>query len=347
MDYKEFKNITLNNKLFSEEEILEMDLSTGNHLNEVLLFLKSWFDESEEMEVQTSGSTGKPKLITISKQSFVESAKNTCDYLKLDSETKALLCIPVKYIGGKMMVIRALFSGYNLIVQEPSSNPLKALKEEINFIAITPMQAQKSLTNFPKKLEEIKTVIIGGGSVSEVFSNEITSFTNSIFSTYGMTETVSHIALKKLSGENKTNNYNVFPAYSISKNDENCLVIDCPTLSSKKIITNDIVELMSANKFRWLGRIDNVINSGGIKLYPEEIEKKIKEFLPENTFYVTSQKDNLLTEKVILVILRAHSDLLQQKDWDTNLSQYETPKATILEEEINFTETGKIIRKKY
>ena len=134
MNYKEFTHITLNNKLFSKEEILEIEISAESHLNEVLLFLKFWFDESEEMEVQTSGSTGKPKLITISKQSFVESAKNTCDYLKLDSKTKALLCIPVTYIGGKMMVIRALFSGYNLFVQEPSANPLEELKEEIDFI---------------------------------------------------------------------------------------------------------------------------------------------------------------------------------------------------------------------
>ena len=346
MNYKEFTHIKLNGKSFSKNEILDLTFSGESHLDDVFQFLQFWFNNEEEIIVQTSGSTGNPKKISIPKQSFVESAKNTCEYLNLNSKTKALLCIPVKYIGGKMMVVRALFCGYDLIVQEPNSNPLKELKE-IEFIAITPMQAQNSFTEFPEKLESIKTIIIGGGSVSDSFCKVIGDFSNSMYSTYGMTETVSHIALRKLTGKDKSDLYEVLPNYSISQNEEDCLVIDCPSLSKERIITNDMVELESKNRFKWIGRKDNVINSGGIKLSPEIIEKKIANYIPKDVFYITSKKDKTLGEEVTLIILAEESNWLLNTNWEADLSKFEVPKSVILEKEFNYTKTGKIIRKKY
>ena len=346
MNYKEFTHITLNNKLFSKEEILEIEISAESHLNEVLLFLKFWFDESEEMEVQTSGSTGKPKLITISKQSFVESAKNTCDYLKLDSKTKALLCIPVTYIGGKMMVIRALFSGYNLFVQEPSANPLEELKEEIDFIAITTYQAYYIGEKSAKELKKIKNVIIGGGKINDFFVEVVSKHKNNIYSTFGMTETVSHIGLKKLNGKDKSDFFTVFPAYKISENAENCLVIDCPTLSKYKIITNDIVEIVSEQEFKWLGRKDNIINSGGIKIYPEEIEEKLVPFLLGRNYYITYLPDEQLGNKLILKI-KKNSLINEEVDLifiNSKLEKHKTIKEIIYVNDFEYTETEKIIR---
>ncbi len=340
MDYKSFDHITLNQKLFSKKEVLELEPKEKNHIKEVIEFLKEWFSDSTEITVQTSGSTGTPKEISIPKQSFVESAKNTCEYLKLDKNINALLCIPVKYIGGKMMVIRALVSGYNLIVQEPSSNPLVNLTTPIDFIAITPMQALKCLEDSPKKLQEINQIIIGGGAVSESFINQIQYFSNQFYSTYGMTETVSHIALKRLNGELKSDSFELLPSYSVSVNEEKCLVIDCPTLSPKSILTNDIAELTERG-FKWLGRRDNVINSGGIKLFPETIEQKIKTNYPNLTFYITSKKDELLGEKLVLVCEKEVEINLN----DLELEKYETPKEIIVKE-ISLTETGKIKREK-
>ncbi|MDG1175358.1 MAG: AMP-binding protein, partial [Flavobacteriales bacterium] len=237
------EHITLNQKLFSKKEILELKLNEENHFNEVVNFLREWFSNSTEIIVQTSGSTGKPKQIAIPKQSFVESAINTCEFLDLDKSAQALLCIPVNYIGGKMMVIRALTQGYNLWIEEPSSSPLTNFGRSVDFLAITPMQAQQILIDSPKKLEQINQVIIGGGAVTQSFINDIKSFKNNFYSTYGMTETVSHIALKRLNGSQKSDSFEVLPSYSISLNEESCIVINCPSLFPGKIITNDIAEL--------------------------------------------------------------------------------------------------------
>ena len=341
MDYKSLEHIILNQNTYSKKEILELELKEENHFKEVVNFLKEWFSNSTGITVQTSGSTGKPKQIAIPKQSFVESACNTCEFLSLDKNTSALLCIPVKYIGGKMMVIRALTSGYNLWIEDPKSSPLKNFKHTVDFLAITPMQAQQILVDSPKELEQIHQVIIGGGAVTQSFTNEIKIFRNNFYSTYGMTETVSHIALKRLNGSQLSDSFEVLPFYSVSLNDENCLVIDCPSLTSETIVTNDIAELTNKG-FEWLGRKDNVINSGGIKISPEAIEEKIKAKYPDLVFYITSKKDEKLGEKVVLVTEKEIE--IDFKNLD--LEKYEVPKEIIFKP-ISRTETGKIKREKF
>ncbi|MEN8928471.1 MAG: AMP-binding protein [Flavobacteriales bacterium] len=348
MDFKDFKHITLNGKSFSKEEILEIANSGDSHLDKVLNFLKYWFDASSEITVQTSGSTGEPKQLAIPKQSFIESAKNTCEFLNLNAKTKALLCIPVKYIGGKMMVIRALFSGYNLIIQEPSANPLINLKEKIDFIAITTYQAYHISAEKAKQLENIKNVIIGGGKLDSLVAEILMKHSNNIYSTFGMTETVSHIGLKKINGNDKSENFTVFHAYKISKSEENCLIIEAPTLSESIIYTNDIVELISENEFKWLGRKDNIINSGGIKINPEEIEEILSPFLPRIEFIVTSLPDEKLGNKLILKVKKSKSSELglMLDSINTVLPKHKTIKEIVFTEDFDYTETGKIIRRK-
>lgn len=341
MDYKSLTHIWLNGKKFSKEEILTEKDDYPNHTGEVISFLKEWFSESEFLSVQTSGSTGVPKLITLPKQSFVESAINTCGFLSLNKETQALLCIPIKYIGGKMMAIRALVSGYNLWIVEPSSSPLKKVSNDVNFLAVTPMQAQNCLNDSPEKLAKTSHVIIGGGAVNNSFTEKIQSFKNEFYSTYGMTETLSHIALKRLNGPKKSDSFETLPAYTVTINNSNCLVIKCPTLFPEPIETNDIVKLTKSG-FEWLGRKDNVVNSGGIKLFPEAIEEKLMKILPETLFYLTSKKDTHLGEKLVLVC-----EEKLEIDWEkVNLAKYEIPKETIIQK-IVLTETGKIKRMKF
>ncbi len=350
MDYNTLEHIKLNGISLSKTEILTQDLLSRNSFSdeedkkffdEVINFLKDWFSESEEITVQTSGSTGAPKQISIRKQSFVESALNTCKFLNLNSNTHALLCIPVRYIGGKMMVIRALVSGYNLWISNPSSSPLTNFDKPCDFMAVTPMQAKGCLEQTREKLNKIKQVIIGGGAVSSNFINNIQELETQFYSTYGMTETVSHIAMQRLNGKNKSDEFEVLPSYSVSINASNCLVIDCPTLIPEKLITNDIVQI-SDNGFKWLGRKDNVINSGGIKISPEKIEKKIQSIYPGLLFYLTSKKDEVLGEKLVLV-----SESIIKIDFEkVGLKKYEIPKE-ILIQPIYFTETEKIKRERF
>jgi O-succinylbenzoic acid--CoA ligase len=293
--------------------------------------------------VETSGSTGNPKLIQIEKQSFVESAINTCNHLKINEKQNALLCIPVKYIGGKMMVIRAMVSGYNLISIEPSKNPLKNLNQNIDFIAITPYQGHHILEKNAIDLEKINNVIIGGGIVNENFISKINTFKNNIYSTFGMTETVSHIALRKLNGTDKSEYFEVLTPYEINQNEKNCLVIDCPTLTKNKITTNDIIKL-KGNKFKWLGRKDNVINSGGIKIYPEEIEKKLATVLIGINFYISSISDEVLGEKLVLKIEKSKDIKVNLSLVNSKLEKYKSIKEIIYLESFDYTENGKLKR---
>lgn len=346
MDYKDFSHITLNNKKYSKHDILEIEITGNTHLDEVFLFLKTWFDKTEEIIVQTSGSTGKPKLISIPKQSFVESAKNTCEYLKLNSKTSALLCIPVKYIGGKMMVIRALFKSYNLYVVEPSANPFTNFNKKIDFIALTPYQAFETGGDNKKELENTDIVIIGGGEINNLFLEVIKFYKNKMYSTFGMTETVSHIALKRISGKELSGNFEVLADYNISKNEENCLMIDCPTLTDKQIVTNDLVEIVTEKEFKWLGRKDNIINSGGIKISPEEIEQKLQPILIGMKFYVSSVLDEKLGNKLVLVVNKSIFLTLDIKlsFINSKLEKHKTIKQIIYVDEFEYTENGKIIR---
>jgi o-succinylbenzoate---CoA ligase len=350
VEFKTLEHITLNGKSFSKTEILSNKIPVPHSFlnredkpffDEVIEFLRDWFSESKDIIVQTSGSTGIPKQIAIPKQSFVESAQNTCFFLKLTKETNALLCIPVKYIGGKMMVIRALVSGYNLWIKNPKSSPLKEFNESCSFLAITPMQANFCLNETPEKLNTIKHVIIGGGAVSTAFINKTKDYYTQFYSTYGMTETVSHIAMQRINGKKKSEIFELLPSYSVSVNMDNCLVIDCPTLMPEKITTHDIVELYP-NGFKWLGRKDNVINSGGIKISPEEIEKKIQKHYPNLIFYITSKKDSILGEKLVLVTQEEVSLNFQE----IGLENYKMPKEIIVKT-IQFTETEKIKREKF
>lgn len=309
---------------------------------ELFDFLEQWFDKNSFVEVQTSGSTGIPKKIKIEKKAMIHSAKATGAFFNLPEKTTALLCMSTKYIAGKMMLVRALTLGWELDVVDSSSNPLQNNEKLYDFSAMVPLQAYQSLS----KLSFIKTLLIGGGIVSEDLLKRLQNIDTQAYATYGMTETITHIAVKKINHIQKESNYSVLPNISISKNKKGCLEINAPYISKKKIVTNDLVNILSDTSFEWLGRYDTIINSGGIKLIPEQIEKKISKLISKR-FFVAGIPDDVLGEKLVVIVEgKKDVSLLEKVKKMKNLGKYEVPKEICFLDKFIETPTKKIQRQK-
>ena len=307
-------------------------------------FLTEWYNRSSAIQVQTSGSTGAPKTISIPKQCMIQSATLTCSFLKLRDGDQALLCMPLQYIGAKMMVVRALTAHLNLIIREASGHPLANLEQPIDFAAMTPQQVYNSL-QIPEeksKLRQIKALIIGGSAIDPELAEELRTFPHAVYSTYGMTETVSHIALRRLSGENASLYYQPFPSVQLTLSANNTLVIKAPFVLNGEVTTNDTAELMPDGSFRILGRIDNIINSGGIKIQIEPLEEKISAIL-SLPVAITSAPDAKFGEKVVLLTEQELTpDMLTRLQ--KQLPAYERPKQYLTVDKIPHTPNGKIDR---
>ena len=297
-------------------------------------FLLDWLDDKETIQLTTSGTTGAPKIITIKKEAMVYSAIATGNFFDLHPQDKALLCLSARYIAGKMMIVRAMMLGLELDIMAPSSHLDDLLPHKnYDFVAIVPLQAENSLD----KLHQFKKIIIGGAKVSDDLASKLKNIKSVIYETYGMTETITHIAAKKI-GESY---FNVLEHVSISADDRNCLVIDVPSITDEKVITNDIVEILNENQFKWIGRYDNVINSGGVKLFPEQIETKLASKI-QNRFFITSQPDAVLGSKVVLVLEGEKRDV--DSSIFNSLEKFERPREILFVTEFVETETKKINR---
>jgi len=331
------KSFKLNGFSFSSvDEILSHTIGFSYEIQQ---FLKSWFSHNKSITVQTSGSTGIPKSILLKKEFIVNSARATGNYFDLQEHTTALLCLPLKYIAGKLMLIRALTLGWDLDVIESNSNPLEKVYKHYDFSAMVPLQLENSLS----KVGLIKKLIVGGGVVSKQLESKLKNVSTAIYATYGMTETITHIAVKKLNKINKTPNfYQLLPGVQIYKDVRNCLLIKALHVSDEIIFTNDVVQIISDTQFEWLGRFDNVINSGGIKLYPEKIEKKLSKII-SNRFFVAGKIDETLGEKVVLILEGNQKDIHYK---GADLLKFETPKEIYFVEKFLETETKKIQRRK-
>lgn len=305
-------------------------------------FIADWLDPNDYVLSKTSGSTGKPKTIKIKKQAMVNSTIATGDYFKLKPKDKALLCLPTQAISGKMMLVRAMILGLELDVIKPARYPKINPKINYQFCAFTPLQLSNSL----HKINNMKTIIVGGAPVSKLLMDNLRDSKSHIFETYGMTETVSHIAVKKLNQFKYSNPETVFkvlPNVNISKDERDCLIINAPHITKEKVITNDIVNLTSSDSFEWLGRFDNVINSGGVKLYPEVIESKLQSQIYER-FFVSSIQDDELGERVVLVVEGLNT--VVDNSVFTVLNKYEVPKDVFVIPKFIETQSGKIQRDK-
>lgn len=331
----------LNSNHYNFDELKEVAYSLvkeGEYYERVMgEFLMNWLDANDYIEVKTSGSSGKPKLIKVSKQSMVNSAIATGNYFKMKPGDKALHCLPTHYISGKMMLVRAMILGLELDFVAPTSQPVFDYGVAYDFCAVIPLQLQ----NIMPYLDQIKTVIVGGAAVSKALEAAIQDSKAKVYATYGMTETVSHIAVKALNGKAKMKHFNVFPKVNISQDERGCLVIEAPHLSKDKVVTNDIVTIHSKTEFDFVGRYDNMINSGGVKLFPEAIESKIQE-KTHMRFFITSVEDEQLGERLTMVL---EGDLLDfPKDAFDDLDKFETPQRILTISKFVETATGKINR---
>ncbi len=325
-------------------------------------FLSEWNNDSDRVLVHTSGSTGKPKPMMVEKKRMLNSARITCDFLGLKPGDSALLCMSLDYIAGKMVVVRSIERHLHLISVPPSGHPLKDVDEEITFAAMVPMQVYNTLQvpEERERLSRIRHLIIGGGAIDAALEQELQSLPGdiAIWSTYGMTETLSHIALRRINGDEASEWYQPFDSVHISQTEEGCLVIDAPQVCAETLVTNDIVEIepyiynkVEKLRFRIKGRKDNVICSGGIKIQIEEVETLLKPHL-EKPFMLAKKKDGkfgeiavLLTEdedikRVEATVRRLLSDE-SEKSSDHKKYKYWIPKEFRYVEHLPLTETGK------
>lgn len=325
-------------KCFTKQETLLMFVA--QKFPEHYVFLKDWFDEKDHVIAKTSGSTGKPKNIKISKKAMLASSEETGKFFKLGKKSKVLHCLSSKFIAGKMQWVRALHLGWHLRVVPVDSQPLKNTNMSFDFAAMVPLQAQKSLP----KLTQIKQLLIGGAPLNFDLEKDLHELPIDVYQSFGMTETITHIALKNL--KDKEAIYHCLPNVKVTQNSEKCLVIKAPRISKQDIITNDVVKIVSDTSFQWLGRLDHIINSGGYKIHPEMLEKKLTPFMAK-PFFIYGKPDK--TFGTVPVLLLETLDPTPQ-DYDAiflkaGLHPYEKPKEIVLVKKFIRTPNGKINRK--
>ncbi len=309
-------------------------------------FLLDWFSDRPTITVKTSGSTGPPKNIDLTKNSMIASAKATAEFLGLRSGSKTLLCLSAEHIAGKMMLVRAMVLGWKLEIISPSSSPLLEARAKYDFCAMVPLQLRNSIPY----LDRIKTLIVGGAPLSGKDAHALRKAETRIYESYGMTETASHIALKHINGPGIADDsavpFTALPGIVLSQDDRDCLLIGLPWEPVKTVQTNDVVELIDADHFHWLGRADNVINSGGIKLFPEVLEDKLSGLI-DLRYIITSLPDDALGQRMVLVVEGSADalEILTTIRENPVLMAYEIPKEVLILEKFPETENGKINRR--
>ncbi len=328
------------------KSIVLCDGISSDYLQEIDFFLKEWESDSPTIMVSTSGSTGVPKQILLDKRRVKASALATGAFFKFKKGQTMLLNLSPTYIAGKLMIVRALEHDMRILVAPVSKNPLLSLGNQlVDFAAFVPYQVEAILANETtrKKYEKIGQVIIGGAPISVKIEDELRGLKNQSYATFGMTETITHIALKNVT--NGDNYYKCLPGITVEQDERDCLVINKNAISND-LITNDIITLIDAHKFQWHGRIDNVVNSAGVKLFPEELEKKIAELFSENRFYFIGRKSAVFGEELILLIEGEQPvnwiDI--ENEMRNRLKPFEYPKAIVFIAEFKETQTGKVIR---
>ena len=305
-------------------------------------FLQEWFDLSDTVCVHTSGSTGTPKELRVEKRRMMASAMMTVDFLGLQKGDTALLCMPLQYIAGKMVVVRSLVAGLNLLPVTPSGHPLKDLPEAPVFAAMIPMQVFNALQVPAEQalLKDVRQLIIGGGSIDASLGEALKTFPHAVWSTYGMTETLSHIAMRRLNGPEASEWYTPFSGVNTSLGPDGNLVIHAPAVNPDELPTNDLAKFDAQGRFRILGRRDNIVNTGGVKVQIEQVEDALRPRLPF-PFAITSVPDAKFGERIVLLVENARTDdpLLSQAI--AALPPYWRPKQVFCVPQLPQTGTGK------
>ena len=328
---------------------------TSEYEQKIVDFCQKWLVRQQEFVLKTSGSTGEPKQIILTRNQMIASAKLTGKTFGLNEGDSALVCLNVEYIAGIMMLVRGMELGLKLTIVEPSGNPLQNLENSgFDFYAFVPLQLQNILEN-EKNIEflnKAKAIIVGGAAVNKVLEKEVQKISVPVYSTYGMTETVSHIAVKRLNGVNKNDSFQVLEGVIIGIDERNCLNIIAEASNNLLIQTNDIVEIINEKEFQLIGRFDNIINSGGVKIQLEKVEKLIEnetKILNAKRYFAYGIEDERLGQKLVLFVEgeTVNHDLKNTFliNIQSVLSKYEIPKEIYFVERFMETATGKIDKK--
>lgn len=341
-----FKNVhkrfRLNGNPYRFDDLFEIAYSFikegEEHERAIGDFLMDWIKPSPFIELKTSGSTGTPKTITYNKQSMVNSALATGNHFNVTIGDTALHCLNADFIAGKMMLVRAMILGLEIDLVPPQGNVLGHSDKPYDFVAMVPLQVEQSFA----ALDRVKTLLIGGAPTPSTLKNKLATTKVNCFETYGMTETLTHIASRKLNHSSGV--YTPLPGVELSTDKRDCLVIEVPYLSDQKIVTNDLVTLAKNKTFQLHGRIDNVINTGGLKVLPEELEAIISETI-NDPFFIAGIQDDAYGEKLILVVEGTPNPSLKQKLMQLKtIAKYQRPKAVYFLPEFVRTPNGKIQR---
>ena len=344
---------------FSTQEIREFNTIDDSYEGQAMQFCQQWLSGQQVFTVSTSGSTGVPKPITVYRSQMQASARMTAQALGLAAGDHALVCLNTGYIGGKMMLVRGMELDMDMTVIPPASHPFAGFKVDahFDFTALVPLQLQQTLADQPEYiplLNRMKAIIVGGAAVSYPLQTLTRLLKVPVYNTYGMTETVSHIALKRLNGKEEADEYRVLPGVEIAQDTRGCLMIKAPSSNDQWLTTNDLVKLLDAQRFEWLGRVDNVINSGGVKIQVEKVEEKTERVFVElgitARFIVAGLPHELLGQQVTLIIEgAAHGGETETKiltALQNVLDKYEVPRSVRYVSQFAETETGKIDRKR-
>ncbi len=298
------------------------------------------------VRLATSGSTGSPTEIEVPKAAMRESALATARALSLQRGDAALLCLPMRYVAGKMMAVRALVCGLRLVLRAPSLHPLSTpLPTLPAFAAFTPAQVAEMLRvpDEAARLRRIRKIIIGGGAIPTALSDELRTFPGEVWSTYGMTETLSHIALRRLSGTAASDAYRPLSGVSVSLSTEGTLVVSAPKIGVASLTTNDLAEILPDGTFRVLGRRDNVVVSGGMKLQIEALEARLASLgMP---FVLTAVPSTVFGEALTMLYVGTAADAESLRErCQKLLERREVPKHFFAVGALPLTETGKPAR---
>ena len=346
-----FKRLWLNGRFVAIRDVVDGHEHGSTVFEEsALTFIREWLTDTQTFSQQTSGSTGMPKTISITRQQMEYSARLSEQALKLQPLSHALICIDTRYIGGKMMIVRSLVTKMAMWIVDPAAHPLQYLPIDqcVNFAAFVPYQIQSMLgSKHPHLINNIDTVIIGGAELRDEFVEELKRYQCRCYATYGMTESISHVALRTLNGKNAGEFFNTLPGVEVAVDDRGCLIVKAPYLT-EHLITNDIVEIINNRQFRWLGRADNIINTGGRKVLPEKLEAAIQTLFNRagigNRFFVHGVDDRKLGNRIVLVVEAAgdHVELIRRMV--TEIPSHERPKEVLISPAFQLTDTRKINR---
>jgi O-succinylbenzoic acid--CoA ligase len=352
--FKYTKNIQIQGEFYTIEQLQYLCEQKINSPSvelwekDIYLFIRDWFSKSDTINVSTSGSTGKPKSIILKKAHMIASAKATISFFSLKKGDNVWLCLPVKYIAGKMMIVRSIVGELNLVYSEPTSIPFLNKYLKVDFAAMVPNQVHQLLKTGEGliQLKKVNNLLIGGAGISDELEKRLVNLPEiSVWHSYGMTETITHIAIRSLLSKSMFGNYYPLHGIKVRVNNNSQLIINAPEIGVNNLITNDIAVQFDDNSFSVIGRVDNVIISGGIKLHPEIIEAKIKKYI-SNNFFVGGIPDSVLGQKLVLFIEEnaSHNCDFIHEIIKQNLSKYEIPKEIIFLKDFLRTENGKLRR---